>query len=106
MRDLKDNDEMTGLTEHLRRQTAKNQAATSPMHEHHVIVSPKPRFSAGLGPRIFDPVVLRQKQNQKHAKIDRFFLVFFPLMFLVFNCVYWAAYYYAHPVITVQPEQY
>ena len=37
---------------------------------------------------------LRDKQRQRFAKIDRFFLVFFPLMFLLFNLLYWVSYYY------------
>ena len=37
----------------------------------------------------------RQRQNQRFAKIDRVFLVLFPLMFAIFNCVYWLAYYTA-----------
>ena len=50
-------------------------------------------------------LLARQKQALRHAKIDRFFLILFPLLFLIFNVVYWLAYYYAHPVITVDAEQ-
>lgn len=82
------NEEMTGLTEHLRRQTGQ-------LH----------RRSPRILVTKIDPVVARQKLSQKQAKIDRFFLVLFPLLFLLFNCVYWAAYYYAHPVIQVEAEQ-
>ena len=50
----------------------------------------------GVGRRS-PPIVLRQqtaaqKQRARHAKIDRFFLVFFPVLFLIFNIVYWAAF--------------
>ena len=50
-------------------------------------------------------ILARQKEALRHAKIDRFFLVLFPLLFLIFNVVYWLAYYYAHPVIKVDAEQ-
>ena len=36
--------------------------------------------------------VARAERN-RFAAIDRFFLVLFPLMFLVFNLTYWIAYY-------------
>lgn len=90
-------DELTGLTEHLRRQTGRmnihscNEATSPTNGRHHQQTS-----SVKV---IIDPVVARQKQALRHAKIDRFFLVLFPLLFLLFNCIYWVAYYYAHPVI-------
>ena len=46
-----------------------------------------------------------QRQRARHAKIDRFFLVCFPVLFLIFNFVYWLAYYYAHPVLEILAEQ-
>ena len=51
-------------------------------------------------------LIARNKQNQRYAKIDRFFLVLFPLLFLVFNCIYWIAYYHAEAVETeIDPNQ-
>merc|ERR1712008_571932 len=89
-------EEMTELTEHLRRHTSRHCSARDP------------RISI-TRPTTLDPkralLLARQKQALRHAKIDRFFLIFFPLLFLIFNVVYWLAYYYAHPVIKVDAEQ-
>lgn len=41
-------------------------------------------------------------RRQRFAKIDRFFLVMFPLMFLTFNLVYWMAYYYGQKQLKMQ----
>ena len=40
---------------------------------------------------------MQLQKRRRYAKIDRFFLVAFPLMFLVFNIVYWL-YYYQNPM--------
>ena len=56
-------------------------------------------------PPALNAMSARQRQRARHAKIDRFFLVFFPLLFLIFNFVYWLAYYYAHPVLEILAEQ-
>lgn len=88
-------DELTGLTEHLRRQTGRMNSPRSPCSA--PCKARHPQTSSVKV--IMDPVVARQKQALRHAKIDRFFLVLFPLLFLLFNCIYWVAYYYAHPVI-------
>lgn len=89
-------EEMTELTEHLRRHTSRHCSARDP------------RISI-TRPTTLDPkralILHRQKQALRHAKIDRFFLILFPLLFLIFNVVYWLAYYYAHPVIKVDAEQ-
>jgi len=95
-------EELTGLTEHLRRHTV--QQGDSGFEQSHLHNHP-----GGVGRRS-PPIVLRQqtaaqKQRARHAKIDRFFLVFFPVLFLIFNIVYWLAYYYAHPPMEIQAEQ-
>lgn len=41
---------------------------------------------------------LQQKNRRRYAKIDRFFLVVFPLMFVGFNVGYWIYYYYCNPM--------
>eukprot|EP00094_Tigriopus_californicus_P013913 TCALIF_13466-PA protein Name:"Protein of unknown function" AED:0.45 eAED:1.00 QI:0/-1/0/1/-1/1/1/0/107 len=41
-------------------------------------------------------------KRQRFAKIDRFFLVLFPLMFLTFNLIYWMAYYYGQKQLKMQ----
>ena len=102
-------DELTGLTEHLRRQTGtgsggsgkspccpRGGAPQADMHhipggiKHNRLQSPRsprnPRQKLHLA---------RQRQNQRFAKIDRVFLILFPLMFTIFNVVYWLAYYTA-----------
>lgn len=84
-------EEMTELTEHLRRQTQK-QYRTSVRRSPPRPSSPAARYLA------------RQKQTERYAKIDRFFLVAFPLLFLTFNVVYWVAYYFAHPVVDLDAE--
>ena len=110
-------DEMTELTEHLRRHTRSQLGDQSvPAHEHFSGQSKGapsagnyPSLLAGSGSIHLSPkralAIARQKQSLRHAKIDRFFLVLFPLLFLVFNVVYWTAYYYAHPVIELEAEQ-
>ena len=40
----------------------------------------------------------QQKNRRRYAKIDRFFLVVFPLMFVGFNVGYWIYYYYCNPM--------
>lgn len=41
-----------------------------------------------------------QKRSRMYSRVDRFFLILFPLMFLLFNGVYW--YTYATNVTKVQ----
>ena len=31
----------------------------------------------------------REKDDQNHAKLDMIFLIIFPIIFLVFNVIYW-----------------
>jgi hypothetical protein len=81
-------DELTGLTEHLRHTQQQYNQARSPMSPDNPQICPRRAI-----------IIARQKQSQRYNKIDRFFLVLFPLMFLTFNLIYWIAYYYTHPVI-------
>ena len=101
-------DELTGLTEHLRRQTGTGtkspccQSRGAPPHQadiHHQISGKitHNRLQSPRSPRSPRQLLhlARQRQNQRFAKIDRVFLVLFPLMFAIFNCIYWLAYYTA-----------
>ena len=99
-------DELTGLTEHLRRQTGTgggkspccHRGAPHPQADMHQIPLIKHnRLQSPRSPRSPRQLqaLARQRQNQRFAKIDRVFLVLFPVMFTVFNCIYWWAYYTA-----------
>jgi len=89
-------EELTGLTEHLRRHTVQQGYEQSHIHNYPGGRSP---------PLVLRPQSATQKKRARHAKIDRFFLVFFPVLFLIFNVVYWLAYYYTQPVMEIQAEQ-
>ena len=39
----------------------------------------------------------KQQRKKRYQRIDRFFLVFFPIMFGLFNCGYWYAFYVNGP---------
>ena len=49
---------------------------------------------------------MSRRQRERYAKVDRFFLVFFPILFLVFNVIYWTAYYYGEKTrqVMIMPE--
>ena len=49
---------------------------------------------------------MSRRQRELYAKVDRFFLVFFPILFLVFNLIYWTAYYYGEQArqVMILPE--
>ena len=57
-------------------------------------------------PRDNNKYTMSRKQRELYAKIDRFFLVFFPVLFLVFNIIYWTAYYYGEKnrQVKIMPE--
>ena len=43
-------------------------------------------------------VFIQKKRRRRYAKIDRFFLVCFPLMFVGFNVAYWIYYFSFNPM--------
>lgn len=81
-------EELTGLTEHLRRQTSKHQCIRQ--QSAYRLQSPK---SPPRSPKEALEIA-RKRQARTAARVDRFFLVVFPILFLLFNCAYWLAYFY------------
>ena len=67
---------------------------------HHAHQGGQLMFGSGnpaLHPQIFDEMVLEEKPKwdlcgENYIHVDRFFLVAMPLLFLIFNIVYWFAY--------------
>ena len=43
-------------------------------------------------------LIFQQKRRKRYYRIDRFFLVIFPLMFVAFNVCYWIYYFSFNPM--------
>ena len=48
--------------------------------------------------QLFITISQQQKRRRRYQKIDRFFLVVFPLMFILFNAGYWICYFSFNPM--------